>query len=569
MSKEPKNPHQEFLIFGAPVRGQTAVLDFSEDVSLQIFTGDSSSLTIATSFQIMDVIVRAAVAIGHELPTEFFLTKGQIFYKDQRVEEVRLQGASFTTDENGKNTTVVWETPVAPRVDINPPLIELAPEDAERTHVTAFRFTDPNRPELKDEDLIFIKFDLEGNSSPGLTLKKSPDREVLKNPRRLTFIEARTMATAISDGTDLRNWKGIEGALAMLHATKDRKGKEARLQTRFEPSPALLGCWGAGGGGELSQLQEELKRLDFESLLQFLTVLGGVLESDLLRITVTIDDIIEAIGRGTDARRSKEVRAHWRQKVWRALLTFDSMSVVGMRNGIWREPRDGAEKRARMDVDKLHSKDALLKIIGQRGTADEQGTLDNSSPPKEVTITAGPWIEEFRGNREVLADFGHIRAIAAIPRGKPSGAWAACIGLMLQQYWREGATHATLKRVGEEKHSTLEFDPFTRRELLVKTWRSAQGAQSVSEILEGNDPQRAKRYWDEAIKLLKEAKIIGFCREIIPLEVSPYGWQEAWLDQPLDIRPGDELLQRALTIHNNAQVARKRSSRSSTTKKKA
>ena len=52
------------------------------------------------------------------------------------------------------------------------------------------------------------------------------------------------MAMAINDGTDLRNWREVDGALAMLHATTDPQGKIAPLQTRFDPSPALLEWWG-------------------------------------------------------------------------------------------------------------------------------------------------------------------------------------------------------------------------------------------------------------------------------------------------------------------------------------
>jgi hypothetical protein len=41
--------------------------------------------------------------------------------------------------------------------------------------------------------------------------------------------------------------------------------------------------------------------------------------------------------------------------------------------------------------------------------------------PLEITFGAGPWIERFKGNRQILAEFGNVRAIARIPGGKPSG----------------------------------------------------------------------------------------------------------------------------------------------------
>lgn len=380
-------------------------------------------------------------------------------------------------------------------------------------------------------------------------------RCALKDARFSTFIEARQFATALSDGPDLRNWKHLDGALAMLHAPKTARGKETSLQTRFEPCPPLLGWWSKGGGAaEMSLLETELKNLEFDALLGFYTLLGAVLGSPTLRVTVTVDDLIEGIGRGADARRSKAARQQWREKVWRWLLLFDSLAVIGARPGVWREPRDGESKRKRMDAEQLHSKDALLKIIGQSGTIGDQGTLDNSGIPKEVTVTAGPWIEQWQGNREVLADFGRVRTLAAIPRGKPSGAWAACAGLMLQQRWRERAHEAPVVRAGQTKHLTQQFPAFTRRALLLATWRSDADVQG---ILNGSDPQRAKTYWEEAVKILKTAGVIGFYAEVAPLEEG-YNWQAAWLDQPLDIRPGTELAAPAKEIRASMHKAQKR-----------
>ena len=512
---------------------------------------------------ITSVAHRLLLSAGYKTPSTFFFESAQIFIKDGSLDEIRFEFLNAHEQPTPESTRLPWTTEVPPRFTLQGDRIILDEADTGRAHITlkGLKSEEGQNPfRTRVAANLYSAQSAEGSAAGRRTTnqrtaKRSVDRESLKNARRFTFIEARTMATAINDGTDLRNWKEVEGTLAMLHATTDRHGKVAPLQTRFEPSPALLGWWGrTDDNAEFIQLETELRLLDFESLLQFLTVLGAVLESELLRVTVTIDDIIEAIGRGTDARRSREIRAHWREKVWRALLTFDSMAVFGMRNGVWREPPNGTGKRARVETEQLHSKDALLRIIGQRGTANSQMSFDNSSVPKEVTITAGPWLEQFRGNRELLADFGHIRTIAAIPRGKPSGAWAACAGLMLQQRWREGAANASVDRVGGDKHTSMEFRPFTRRELLLDSWRSAH---DVIKILNSDKPHRAKVYWREAVKLLKEANVIGSYRELKPPPSKLYNWQDSWLDQPLDIRPSTDLLQNALTIRSSAQEARK------------
>ena len=174
-----------------------------------------------------------------------------------------------------------------------------------------------------------------------------------------TFIEAREAGTAISDGRDLRNWRAMEGMIAMLHCPQN-----ARLQTRFEPSTLLLSWWGKSQGADLQTLQEELKRLDLEALVTFFVCLSWTIEE--FQVTTSIDAIITAIGRGEDARRSSKERAKWRAKVWRWLALFDSLAVVGARPGIWREPRDGDDKRAKIEATELESHDALLKVMGYR-----------------------------------------------------------------------------------------------------------------------------------------------------------------------------------------------------------
>jgi hypothetical protein len=380
-----------------------------------------------------------------------------------------------------------------------------------------------------------------------------PESEKARSPlpaqlAQPTFYEARTGATAISDGRDLRDWKSIEGMIAMLHAPKD-----SIMQTRFEPCSLLLGWWGKPTGAELETLQCELQNLEFDALVTYFVCLSWAVED--FQVTTTLDLIIEAIGRGTDARRSAKVRQSLRAKVWRWMLLFDSLAVIGARRGTWREPRDGDKKREKVDPDKLYSRDALLKIIGTRDS--EQGTFDNSTPPKEVTFVAGPWVNQWRGNREILSDFGNVRAIASIPRGKPSGAWAACIGFALNQKWREQAATAPITRItkGEKKVVTQKFRPFTRRVLLAQLWRSDVDPE---EILKSEHPERAKEYWNAAIKILQKDGIIGFYKEIEALTVTGYGWQDAWLDQPLDIRPTGDNWKDAITISKSASAARKR-----------
>jgi hypothetical protein len=381
-----------------------------------------------------------------------------------------------------------------------------------------------------------------------------PEEHNQKFPDHLpqaTFLEARSMATAISDGHDLRSWAAIDGALALLHAPA-----KAYFQTRFEPSSLLLGWWDRSSHAlGITALQAELKNLEQDAQMTFIVCLSGVIKTG--ELDISLDEIITAIERDVDARRSKEARALWRSKVWRWLLIFDSFSVIGARPGRWKEPSDGKSKTRRViEPQTLYSSDALFKIIGRRGI--EQGTLDNSAVPQEVTLVAGPWVRKFRGNREILSDFGDLKAITAIRRGTPSGSWAACIGLSLQQKWREKSSKAPVVQVGEDKDGkkriTQRFPPVTRRQLIDEAWRSDH---DVMEILESDKPGRAKDYWQKAIKELQKLGVIGYYKEIDKLPAG-YEWQQKWLDQKLDIRPGTLLRVDAVKIRQSAQQARKR-----------
>jgi hypothetical protein len=382
-----------------------------------------------------------------------------------------------------------------------------------------------------------------------------PSKQII--PKRLaqfTFIEARAIAHALSDAPTLTNWQDVEGAIALLHSPPN-----AKHQVRFEPNALLTTWWGYPTPADKQALWNELKTISFEGVVTFYVVLAGILRTDKARWTTSLDDLIKMIGRDTDARRSESERRKLRREVWRYLLLFDSLPVIGARTGIWKEPAPKGVKRDKMAQERLISRDPLLRIVGTRAT--EQTAFDNSEPPKEVSLVAGEWLMQFHGNREFLAEFGDVLSIASIPRRRPSGAWAACIGFALQQAWRELATRTKQHPVKRGKDSQIEavFRPFTRRELLTQTYRSDY---DVEEILK--DPKsghRAREYWTGAIKKLKEQNVIGHYSE--GKEPATDDWREGWLDQPLIINPKDERLAAVFAIQEAATEAKKRGQRQS------
>jgi hypothetical protein len=365
-----------------------------------------------------------------------------------------------------------------------------------------------------------------------------------------SFIEAREVALSLSNGRDGRNWKQIEGALVLFH----KSAPGASISIHFDPSKNLLKWWGRPA--EVQLLEAELENVPLDGVLLFYTALSWLLESGDLN--TSIDALIAAIGREDDAGRTRATRQLWRENVWRWLLVFESLTVRGARRGTWKEPEVKGEKRRKIEEERLTSEDPLLLIKGRRFVEAEEGQCE-PLVPKEVSLTLGAWAEQFRGNREILSNLGNVRDIAAIRRGQPSGNWAACVGLMLLQLWRENASRGTLHTRENPKGGatieTLQTRSFTRRELLARSLRPDSDVQS---ILKSDTPRRAREYWEKAVTELKTRGIIGYYREVEPLPTGRVNWQEAWLNQPLDIRPAGEVKEDALTIHKSSKSARKK-----------
>ncbi len=352
-----------------------------------------------------------------------------------------------------------------------------------------------------------------------------------------TFPEAKAVAIAIADGRLLRRWIPIPGEIALRHGVKG-----AMLETKLLGSPLL--DW-LGRPNTTDDLQNELRGLGLPAVLLLHVVIGGALEQHRVYVKVAIDELIKAIGW---TPRSRQERQTQRCEIWRWLLMMDAMRVIGQRRGKYRDP----DTREVTDT-RIH--DALIRVM----STEEDSTqlrFDGRQPPLTITYAPGPWIEQWRGRRDILWYFGDVRRLAAIPAGKPSGAWAQAVGLTLQQLWRERAAQAEIAHVGEDNHPTPRFHkPFTRRELL----DLFPPEPTVYAVLDSANPKRAREYWNQAISLLKCETIIGHYQEIKPLSARRQEWANEWLDQPLDIRPKNSTDRAAaiIEIAGRAKSARK------------
>jgi hypothetical protein len=350
-----------------------------------------------------------------------------------------------------------------------------------------------------------------------------------------TFAEVKAAVSGLADAPLGRGWSGVEGETAIRHQVAGES-----IEVKFVSGPLVQ--W-LGVPDRPESLWAKLHELGVPAAMLFYISVGAVLERPGL--VITLDELISAIGQGENARRSTAERLRLRRQIWEWLAVFDAWRVIGRRQGKYPDPIT----RELLDLQTL---DELVHVSGVGYPPGTQMSLGASATPSEVTLTAGPWLARFRGNRQVLSDFGEVRRLAAIPAGKPSGAWAQAIGLALQQCWRERASYAEVKHVGEAKRLTVRLGTFTRRKLL----DLFPPRPTLDEVLTNANPARGRTYWNDAIKTLKKEKIIGSYHELEELGVGRQGWIEQWLDQPLDIRPDSDGLAAIAEIARSAKVAR-------------
>ncbi len=381
--------------------------------------------------------------------------------------------------------------------------------------------------------------------------EKSPRPRRRKGPLpQPTAKEIRNAGIALADAPYGEHWEEVRGELALVHQIPNDT-----LATKLTGD--VLPWWGLQP--QEQELWAVLKEAGIPAVLLHLETIGRIMElpRDRSIVTVDLDELVQAIGLRP---RSTAARLEARKKVYKLLLLLENIEVHGVRDGVWKNPRTGEK----LD---LHSRDPLIRIMGKR--MPEQGTLDGSEIPVEVSFAAGVWLEKFRGDRRILTDLGDLRRLTQIPTGKPSGALAQRLGLALNQRWRQEATDGHIGHTGEENRLTFRPPyPYRRKELC----EMFRGEPDLKEILDSDKPIRAREYWKEAIGILKAEGVIGYDKELDPMPPTGRGvsgWQTFWYEeQRLDIRPKGETTEAIAEINQTARAARAARSRAKKSREK-
>jgi hypothetical protein len=276
---------------------------------------------------------------------------------------------------------------------------------------------------------------------------------------------------------------------------------------RFVPPPTL------------HDLLQKLERIGAFGAFTFAVVISLAVQWD--RPQINLDDLIKELGLDP---RSRSEREEYRALLWESLQLFAQTLVVGEVKGAYKDRKGNPISHI--------EKSPVIAITGTEYSSEMR--LDGSETPAAVEYTLGSFYYRHRGNKQFLSYIGDLRQLAGIPFGKAAGQWARSIGLALFQHWREHAHEAEIRSVGNDSHSIARFKRIpTRREL----FQRVKPDPDPFEILDGTSPKRARSYWDAALRILVDEKIAVLVEGNATSAGSRQDWQDAWLDEPVDIRP--------------------------------
>ena len=314
--------------------------------------------------------------------------------------------------------------------------------------------------------------------------------------------------------------------IAGFEPTRDGRGLVHRVETKErkkDPIEVILAPledprWFPPA--TVDDLQNKLLTIGTSASFTFAVAISLAVEHEF--VDLELDDFIKLLGLDP---RSVEQRNEQRRLLWESLKLFAQTSAVGELHGTYRDTNGNPIKRI--------EESPIIAITGKQYPAEMR--LDRSETPIAVSFVPGNFLRRNRSNRKLLASLGDLRVLAAIPSGKAAGRWARTIGLALLQYWREGAAGAEIKRVGEDSHPTFRPELITRRRLFERM----RPDPDPFELLKSSNPARAREYWDDAIELLRQQKSVQLVAKAKPNRPRK-GWQDAWLDEALDLRPHRE-----------------------------
>jgi hypothetical protein len=234
---------------------------------------------------------------------------------------------------------------------------------------------------------------------------------------------------------------------------------------------------------------------------------------------VALDDVMEKIGW---TPRSAKERQQMRKKIWDFLRFGARAKIIGQRTGEYHNKKTGERIETVIDG-------PPWAFMEQERPAQPK-LFDAMEVPVRVQIVMSRTWTHLTTSPETTQYLPLGELLGAIPGNKPSGAWARVLGLALANFWRRQPRAALDGSVRPSRRELLE--------------RYTAKVAPFEEVLSGANPGRALHYWREALTLLVDAGFLAREGEAATptskrKEGRPTpGWQDAWLDEKVDLRPG-------------------------------
>lgn len=249
---------------------------------------------------------------------------------------------------------------------------------------------------------------------------------------------------------------------------------------------------------------------------------------------VDLDDVLDKLGWSP---RSTSERQEMRAKVWHYLLFGARACVEGQRSTPY------YDRVTKQEIPTVIER-PLWMFMG-RERPKQPSLFQSLEVPLSVEIVMSREWTRLIQNPSTVQYLPMGETLGAIPPDQPGGAWARVIGLALAGFWRRNPR--------ETMAGTLKP---TRRELLT---RFTPKKAVPDDILKSTNPRRAIEYWCAALGILsgndrqflaREGEALRSAEQIrktLPRK----DWQEQWLNEMVDLRPGSAMEAAVRTCANS------------------
>lgn len=348
----------------------------------------------------------------------------------------------------------------------------------------------------------------------------NPKPKTSKTTQIITSQEMEALNQAAANGKHGRNYEDNHNAGKRIHRTP---GAQHFVEIEISSNEAATDV-------PFLALQQLTAAQDADSALAMLYIVSTLAPPGFTGDTATgwieVDDVIAKIG--WDPRSSAE-RQQMQRRV-ESILEFGARAVViGERTGAYKDKHSGKRKDTTLSASlwQIGVREHVKPESGQEVMFVEKEPLVGA----EITIVRA-WIPLLASGQ--LAQYLPLgEVLGTIPGNKPSGAWARVIGLSLASFWRrcrEKALDGTIRP--------------TRRELLE---RYPPKTGPVEGSVESKHAARLVEYWCGAIGILADTGFIArsgealFTAEEIRSRFPRRNWVGLWLDEQIDIEPGESM----------------------------